>query len=60
MSRELTPHSSLENLKKEAKRWLNALRAKVAAARERLHRAFPDAPADPSLLWRRIGWIALA
>ncbi len=49
MSRELTPHSSLDNLKKEAKRWLNALRAKVAAARERLHRAFPDAPADPSL-----------
>ena len=36
MSRTLTPDSSLETLKKEAKRWLKALRAGDAEARRRL------------------------
>jgi hypothetical protein len=49
MSRKLTPSSSLENLKKEAKRWLHALRSDVALARERLERAFPNAPTLPTL-----------
>jgi ankyrin repeat protein len=49
MSRQLTPASSLENLKKEAKRWLKALRAGDAEARARLRRAYPDAPAEAGL-----------
>jgi uncharacterized protein len=49
MSRTLTPHSSLETLKKEAKRWLKSLRAGDAAARRRLRAVTPAAPADPSL-----------
>jgi len=49
MSRTLTPHSSLETLKKEAKRWLKSLRAGDAAARLRLRAVTPAAPADPSL-----------
>jgi ankyrin repeat protein len=36
--------STLDNLKKEAKRWLKALRAGDASARERLRRADPNAP----------------
>jgi ankyrin repeat protein len=36
--------STLDNLKKEAKRWLKALRAGDASARERLRRANPKAP----------------
>lgn len=47
--RELTAHSSLESLKKEAKAWLKALRAGDPAARDRLAAALPDAPADPGL-----------
>jgi ankyrin repeat protein len=49
MSRTLTPDSSLETLKKEAKRWLKALRAGDAQARRRLIAATPAAPAAPSL-----------
>ena len=49
MSRTLTPDSSLETLKKEAKRWLKALRAGDAQARSRLAAITPAAPADPSL-----------
>ncbi|MFI5310772.1 MAG: ankyrin repeat domain-containing protein [Gemmatimonadales bacterium] len=49
MPRLLTPRSSLESLKREAKRWLTALRENVADARARLHRALPDAPAIPTL-----------
>jgi ankyrin repeat protein len=49
MSRTLTPYSSLETLKKEAKRWLKALRAGDAQARRRLIAATPAAPAAPSL-----------
>ena len=40
---------TLENLRKEAKRWLKALRAGEAVARARLGRAWPSAPAAPGL-----------
>ena len=43
------PSRSLDSLKKEAKRWLDALRANAADARARLERAFPNAPATPTL-----------
>lgn len=49
MPRQLGPRTSVENLRREAKRWLNALRAGEVAARERLHRVWPDAPAEPGL-----------
>jgi ankyrin repeat protein len=49
MSRTLTPDSTLETLKKEAKRWLKAIRAGDATARKRLFAATPAAPAVPSL-----------
>ena len=49
MSRQLTPQSSLETLKREAKRWLKALRENDLEARARLARALPDPPADPGL-----------
>jgi ankyrin repeat protein len=41
--------SSVDNLKKEAKRWLKALRSNAADARARLTRAYPAAPDDPGL-----------
>lgn len=40
---------SLDSLKKEAKRWLDSLRAGAADARARLERALPNAPATPTL-----------
>jgi ankyrin repeat protein len=49
MSRELTPRSSLETLRKEAKRWLRALRENDAEAIERLRRAYPNAPDTPGI-----------
>jgi hypothetical protein len=49
MSRQLSAATTLENLRKEAKRWLKALRANDAAARERLAQANPEAPAKPVL-----------
>jgi ankyrin repeat protein len=49
MSRQVTPQTTLENLKREAKRWLKALRDNVADARSRLDRAFPSAPDVPTL-----------
>jgi hypothetical protein len=49
MSDELPLRRSLESLKKEAKRWLDALHANAAGARERLTRALPDTPDIPSL-----------
>jgi len=49
MTRQLTPKSSLENLKREAKRWLHALRDGDPEARARLDRTVPNAPASPSL-----------
>ena len=49
MQRKLTPKSTLENLKREAKRWLKALRENDIEARARLQRANPTAPASPTL-----------
>jgi ankyrin repeat protein len=49
MSRPLTSASTLENLRKEAKRWLRAVRAGDEGARARLGRAYPNAPAEPGL-----------
>jgi uncharacterized protein len=49
MSRKLTPKSNLDNLKKEAKRWLKALRENDGEARARLERVYPNAPAEPAL-----------
>jgi hypothetical protein len=71
MSDELSHHRSLESFRKEAKRWLAALRTPTPAnaeARARLERALPDAPANPTLrdvqhaLARELGfagWTAL-
>ena len=49
MSRKLTATTTLENLKKEAKRWLKALRQDDAQARRRFETAYPDGPAEPVL-----------
>jgi hypothetical protein len=52
MSDELPHHRSLESLRKEAKRWLAALRAPAPAnaeARARLEQTLPDASATPTL-----------
>src|SRR5262245_46843134 len=49
MSRTLTADSSLESLKKEAKRWLKALRAGDAEARRRFVAITPAARTNPSL-----------
>jgi ankyrin repeat protein len=68
MSRALTPKTTLEQLRKDAKRWLKVLRASDPGARARLKAAWPKAPADPALrdvqhaLAREYGledWIAL-
>ncbi|HYN81672.1 MAG TPA: ankyrin repeat domain-containing protein [Gemmatimonadaceae bacterium] len=49
MSRQLTSRSTLENLKREAKRWLKELHANNAEARSRFDQAFPSAPTEPTL-----------
>jgi ankyrin repeat protein len=49
MSRQLSPQSSLDHLRKEAKRWLKAIRENDESARARLARSYPGAPADPGL-----------
>ena len=49
MSRSLTPRSTLESLRKEAKRWLKQLREGEPKARARLIAASPAAPAEPGL-----------
>ena len=49
MTRQLTASSTLDNLKKEAKRWLKALRTNDEQARARLQRIYPNAPAEPGL-----------
>lgn len=49
MPRQLTPHTSLDNLKREARRWLNDLEAGLQTARERLARTWPGAPDTPTL-----------
>ena len=49
MTRRITPQTTLDNLKKEAKRWLKELRASEADARARFVRAYPNAPQNPGL-----------
>jgi hypothetical protein len=49
MNDELPSRRSLDSLKKEAKRWLAALRANAADARARLERALPNTPTIPTL-----------
>ena len=49
MPRQITSATSLDTLKKEAKRWLAALRQDDPQARERLRKAYPDAPGRPVL-----------
>jgi Leucine Rich Repeat (LRR) protein len=49
MPRRITPRTTVEHLKTDAKRWLRALRANDGEARERIRRAFPDAPESPTL-----------
>ncbi|MGH9373523.1 MAG: hypothetical protein ACRD15_18535 [Vicinamibacterales bacterium] len=49
MSRKITPATSLDNLRREAKRWLKALRAGDPDARARLEAAYPAAPDTPTL-----------
>src|SRR5688572_22281236 len=49
MSRPITPRTTLDNLKTEAKRWLKAVRAGAADARARLARALADPPTLPTL-----------
>jgi hypothetical protein len=48
-SRQITPATSLDNLRREAKRWLKALRAGNPDAGARLARTHPSAPAVPGL-----------
>ena len=49
MPRRITPESSLETLRQEAKDWLRELRANDHDARVRFTRALPDGPSDPTL-----------
>jgi Leucine Rich repeat len=49
MPRQISPRTTLDSLKTEAKRWLKALRAGDAGARARLVEAIPDAPPQPTL-----------
>ena len=49
MSHALTSATTLEHLRKEAKRWLKALRAGDPKARQRLLAATPTAPSEPGL-----------
>jgi hypothetical protein len=49
MPRRITPASSLDNLKKEARRWLKGLRAGDEEARARLDHAWPNGPPEPGL-----------
>ena len=48
-NRTLSAGATLESLKKEAKRWLKALREGDATARERLRRVLPNASGDAGL-----------
>jgi hypothetical protein len=49
MPRKLTTATTLDHLKKEAKRWLKALHENDAEARERLQRAYPKVSGHPVL-----------
>src|SRR5215831_4981389 len=44
MARRITPQTDLDNLKKEARRWLKELRAGEPEARSRLERIYPKPP----------------
>src|SRR5437879_4860140 len=49
MQRTLTSATTLDHLRKEAKRWLKALHENDAEARGRFERAYPNAPGQPVL-----------
>jgi ankyrin repeat protein len=49
MPRGLTAKTRLDTLRKDAKRWLKALRTGEPDARDRLAAAWPGAPAEPAL-----------
>jgi hypothetical protein len=49
MPRQITPRTTIESLKAEAKRWLRAIRASDAAAHDRLARALQPPPQNPTL-----------
>jgi len=49
MTRRITPQTTLDNLKKEAKRWLKDLRADDTEMRSRFERAHANAPGHPVL-----------
>ena len=49
MPRKISPATTLETLRREAKRWLKALRAGGAEAQARLAKAHPGAPEKPVL-----------
>src|SRR5215470_5729696 len=49
MPRQLTPATTLDNLRKEAKRWLAALRKNDARACKRFERAYTKASGRPVL-----------
>jgi hypothetical protein len=49
MTRRITPRTTLDSLKREAKRWLKELRANDADARSRFERLYPKAGANPGL-----------
>ena len=49
MCDSVTRKRSLDSLKKEAKRWLDALHRDVPDARTRFERVLPKAPAKPTL-----------
>ena len=49
MTRRITPQTTLDNLKKEAKRWLKELRANDSKARSRLQQVDAKVPAEPGL-----------
>jgi uncharacterized protein len=54
MTRQTRPHSNLESLKKEAKRWLKALRAADPDALARLRTALPEH--DENITLRTVQW----
>ena len=49
MQRKLTSTTSLDHLRKEAKRWLKAIREGNAEARDRFRRAYPKGAETPVL-----------
>ena len=49
MPRKITPATSLDTLRKEAKRWLKEIRANSPEARARFAGAYPTASATPTL-----------